>query len=71
MPKYDVAVYNQKVRDCVAEGDRHPRLNDDWADIHYFEVKAPSAEAARDKILNAHPASQGYVIESVDEMDED
>lgn len=71
MPKFDVAIYNQKVRELVAEGEQHPRLNDDWADIHYYEVNAPTAEAAREKMANSHPASHGYVIESIDEIEDD
>jgi len=71
MPKYDVGVYNQQVRDTIAEGDRHPRLDDKWADIHYFEINAPSAEAARKKTATSRPPWQGYVIESVDEIEEE
>ncbi len=71
MQKYEVGIYNQIVRDLLAEDEHHRHLDDKWADTHYFEVNAPSPEAARAKMVSSHPAAQGYVIESVDEIVDD
>ncbi len=68
MQKYEVGIYNQTVRDLLAEDEHHRHLDDKWADVYYFEVKAASADAARAKMASSHPASQGYVIESVEEV---
>lgn len=66
MPMYEVGIYNQKVRDYMDQGESHPRLDDDWADIHYFDVNASSEEAARSKMIGKFPSASGYVVESVD-----
>lgn len=70
MPKYEVAVYNQKVRDLVKEGEKHRFLDDSWGDIHYIDVNASSVDAARQKILAGHSAHEGYVIVSVELSDD-
>jgi len=68
MPKYEVGIYNQKVRDSVAEGEHHRQLDDKWAEIHYFEIDAPSEEVARRKISASHSPHLGYVIDNIDEV---
>ncbi len=65
MPKFEVAVYNQAVRDKVKAGERHRDLNDDWADVHYFEIEADDVSAARRKAEGRYPPSRGFVIEDV------
>ena len=67
MPLYEVGIYNQEVRELLADDEHHRFLDDKWADIHYIEVKASSLEAAEKKIKASHPTSLGYVIESVQE----
>ena len=67
MAKFEVAVYNAEVRQKVADGMRHSRFNDDWADIQYIEIKAINAEQARVKFEESHPSDQGFVIEDVTE----
>jgi len=69
MPLFEIAIYNRKVRDLVAEGRRHRDLDDGWADTHYIEVRAPSMEAARRRMEASHPTEMGYVIENIDELD--
>ncbi|MDA0241696.1 MAG: hypothetical protein O3A84_16950 [Proteobacteria bacterium] len=68
MPEFEVAIFNQQVRDKVREGERHRDLSDDWADVHYIEVEAEDVSAARAKIQRKYPADRGYVIESVISM---
>jgi len=64
---YEVAVFNQAVRDAMKEGERHPFLKDDWADIHWIEVRAYSPDAARQKIEARYPSFRGYVITEIQE----
>lgn len=70
MPKYEVGVYNERVREKLAEGEHHRFLSDDWADTHYIEVSASSEQGARSKVLSRHSVHEGYVIVSV-EVQED
>jgi len=49
------------------EGERHPFLKDDWADIHWIEVRAYSPDAARQKIEVRYPSFRGYVITEIQE----
>lgn len=65
MSTFEVAVYNKTVRDKLKAGDRHRELNDDWADIHYIELKAEDTAEARRKAEVKFPADQGFVIEAV------
>jgi hypothetical protein len=66
MPRYSVGIYNAQVRAKLAEGERHRQLNDDWADIHYFDITADSPEQARLRIHQRYPMEQGYLIASID-----
>lgn len=68
MPKFEVGIYNQKVRDLIAEDEHHPHLDDEWADIHYFEVDAPSADEARRRMIGRFSPGAGYVIDNVEEL---
>lgn len=65
MPKFEVAIYNEEVRELVQMGERHKNYSDDWEDIHYFEVSAANEGAARVKMQAKYPASQGFVIDNV------
>ncbi|MSO92988.1 MAG: hypothetical protein EXQ86_06260 [Rhodospirillales bacterium] len=62
MPKFEVGIYNEQVREALKDGRKHRRLNDEWAEINYIEVEAETADAARAKAKARHPAQQGYVI---------
>lgn len=68
MPSYEIAVYNQAVREKTAIGERHRFLSDDWADIHYIEISAPSIDVARSRAEANYSAQQGYVIVSIEEQ---
>lgn len=65
MPTFEIAVYNQTVRQRMKEGLRHRDLKDDWADMHYIEIKAENLEQAWERARTRFPADQGYVIDSV------
>lgn len=65
MPNFEVAIFNQKVRDKVRDGERHRDLSDDWAEVHYIDIEAEDVSAARAKIQRKYPLERGYVIESV------
>lgn len=70
---FEIAIYNQKVREMMERGERHRDLSDAWADIHYIEVEATSERDARTRVAGRYPASQGYVIVDVSasKFDED
>ena len=62
---YEVALYNEEVREALDHGSKHRDLSDGWADTHYIEVQAATPESARAKISSRYPASKGYVIVDV------
>lgn len=65
MKNYEVAIYNQKVRDALQEGDSHPNFSDEWGDINYITFLSGTPEDARKRAENKYPANLGFVIESV------
>ena len=65
MPEFEVAIYNEEVREKVRSGSRHRDLTDDWAEIYYIEVEAKDENDTNQQILRKYPKNQGYVIESV------
>lgn len=65
MAKFEVAIFNQEVRDCVNSDDDHEILEDDWADMHYIQVSAENEEGARAKINRMHPPDRGFVITDI------
>ncbi len=68
MKNYEVAIYNQKVRDALREGDSHPNFSDDWGNLNYITFMAGSPEEAKKRAENKHPPNLGFVIESVTEL---
>ncbi len=68
MPKYEVAIYNQEVRDAIARKEQHDSYSDDWGTTQYIEIAALNEEMARSKINQQHPPSKGFVIEDVFEV---
>ena len=65
MAKFEAAVYNAEVRQKVADGERHKRFTDDWADMHYIEIEADNEEQARSKIEVVYPSVQGFVLDNI------
>ena len=62
---YEVTVFNQAVRDAMKEGERHLFFKDDWADIHWIEMRAYTPGAARKKIEDRYPSFRCYVITDI------
>jgi hypothetical protein len=65
MIKYEVAIYNADVRECVEAGDRHRDLSDDWADMHYIIVEADDEKTVRAQMEKKYPSERGFVIDSI------
>jgi len=65
MTRYEIGVYNSKVRELVQMGERHKNLDDSWADIHYVDITADNEADARVKVSRRYPERDGYVIASV------
>jgi hypothetical protein len=65
---YEVGVFNARVRQALAEGESDPSLSDDWADIHYFEIRADDESVARTKMERRYPPANGYVITDVKKL---
>jgi hypothetical protein len=66
MPEYEIGVYNEDVRERVAEGRHHRNLTDDWAEIHYIEVEGSDKEEARRNVQRRYPEKRGFVIDSIE-----
>ncbi len=67
--KFEVAVYNERVRTAVRTAERNKTgLSEQWADTRYIEVLAVSKEAAISKILARYPEHRGFVVEDVRQL---
>lgn len=69
MPKFEIAIYNERVAAAVAEGRRYARLDDSWGDTRYIEIQARDILDARQKINARYPPESGYVIQAVEALD--
>lgn len=67
---YEVAIYNEAVRECDEKGEKHPNFGKEWAEIHYFEVEALDEAAVRRQIFQRYPERKGFVIKNINEMTE-
>jgi len=65
VPRFEVAIFNQEVRDCVKMQDKHEGFEDEWADTHYIQISAENEESARDKINRQYPPDRGFVINDI------
>ncbi len=65
MTTFEIAVFNQTVRDRLRTGESHRDLKDEWADTHYVEIKAADEEDARRKAAAKFPKNQGFVVTAV------
>ena len=63
--KFEVAVFNQKVVDAMARGQKHRLYPDAWAENHYFEVTASTPDEAKRKIQVKYPEENGFVVAAV------
>jgi len=71
LPKrYEVAIYNERVKQSVREGDPNKTgLSDDWADVRYIEVQAENPEMAKTRLYSRYPERRGFVILEVRQLD--
>ncbi|WP_138380984.1 hypothetical protein [Luteithermobacter gelatinilyticus] len=65
MNRYEVALYNQDVREAYADGRKHPNYGPEWGDLRYLEVEAETEEEALKLIRKHHPERQGFIIRDV------
>ena len=65
MSTFEIAVFNQSVREKLKHGERHREFKDEWADMHYVEIKADDIAAAQRKAAAKFPRDRGFVIEAV------
>ena len=68
--KFEAAIHNETVRRLVNSGERHHHLDDAWADTHYVEIRADTADDARSRLTRRYPSDQGYVIEEISLSDD-
>jgi len=68
MANFEFAVYYAEVRQKVADGERHKRFTDDWADMFYIEIEADNEEQARALVEVIYPSVQGFVIDEILEI---
>ncbi|NQV79983.1 MAG: hypothetical protein HQ495_05470 [Alphaproteobacteria bacterium] len=66
--RFEVVIYNRIVRDLVERNENHKDLKDDWADNHYQEIRATTADGARRKVEIRYPGAKGFVVASVTEV---
>ncbi len=67
--RYEVALYNQKVRDSLDRGERLRQLSADWSEIRYVELSARNREDLHDKLEQRFPTRRGFVIEHIAEIE--
>ena len=65
MINFEIGVYNKEVRDLVGNGQSHADLSDNWADIHFIEIKARDRSHALTKLRVRYPENRGYVISEI------
>ena len=65
MNRYEVAIYNESVREAYAEGKKHPNYEKGWGDLRYLEVEAESEEDALRIVRKHHPQRHGFVVTDV------
>lgn len=70
LKKFEAAIYNEEVRECLAIGERHKGFDDSWADIHYVEIMASNLKDAKTMAERRFPANKGFVIREVEELKE-
>lgn len=64
---FEIAVYNNDVRDALKRGENHFTLEDSWADTHLIEVRASTPEEAAHICRRKHPERKGFVHGDVTE----
>lgn len=66
MPKYEAAIFNQKVRDALRKGQRNETgLDDEWENVRYIEVMASNEEDAWARLRRRYLENTGFVIKDL------
>lgn len=65
MIKFDVGIFNQEVRDYVAQNKAHKEFSNNWADINYIPCEAKSEADARLQMEKRYPKAKGFVVSSI------
>ena len=65
MLKFDVGIFNQEVRDYVAQNKAHKEFSNNWAEINYIPVEAKSEADVRAQMEKRYPKAKGFVVSSV------
>lgn len=65
MMKFDVGIFNQEVRDYIAQDKAHKEFSNNWAEVNYIPVEAKSDAEARAQMEKRYPKAKGFVIASV------
>ncbi len=67
--KFEAAIYNEDVATALKNGEHHRNLSDDWAETHYFEISAPSLNAAWDRMRSRYRPENGFIIKAIEVVD--
>lgn len=62
---YEVAIFNQVVRQLVRENQKHSYFDDRWARPQTRNVVARDEDEARELIAERFPPKEGFVIQRV------
>ncbi|MGB0749198.1 MAG: hypothetical protein ACPGO3_10660 [Magnetospiraceae bacterium] len=62
---FNVAVYNETVRDMVQRNESHHQFEDHWADTHLYKVFAATEQEARVIAGEHFPSDQGFIIADI------
>lgn len=69
--KFEVGIFNQQVRDCMSIGEKHKHIRDDWADVHWVNIRALDRDGAKRKAESLHNPAMGFVIVDIVEIPEE
>jgi len=62
---FEVAIYNQEVKELVEQEMSHSFFDDQWADVQISDVVARDEAEARTLIRERFPAKEGFVIKKI------
>ncbi len=65
MAIFEAAIYNIKVKAARERGESHPKIDDEWASVHFIEVDAMNEAMARSKVDRQYPAADGSGIDEL------
>lgn len=65
MNTFEAAIFNEDVRNLVAENRHHEVYDDVWADLNFIEVTAADEDEAREKLGRRYPERRGFRITQI------